>query len=321
MVRWILTAACMPCTLASGQVRVDERLPAYAPVSGVAGAINSVGSDTMNNLMALWAEGFRGYYPNVRIEIEGKGSSTAPPALIAGTANFGPMSREMKSAEIDEFTRRFGYPPTALQASVDLLAVYVHRDNPLESLTLDQVDAIFSRRRWRGAAACRLWGDVGAVGSLERLPIGMYGRNAASGTYTYFKETALAHGDYKDAVKEQPGSSSVIQSIANDRAGVGYSGIGYKTADVRTLALARDKNSAPIAPLPGNVSGANRYPLSRFLLVYLNKKPNEPLDPLRREFVRFIFSRVGQRVVVKDGYLPVDKKIADAALLSVGIEP
>lgn len=304
------------CTaVAVGQVRVDKELPTYTPVSGVSGTIVGVGSDTMNNLMALWAEGFRQHYPNVRIEIEGKGSSTAPPALIAGSANFGPMSREMKPAEIDEFVRRFGYPPVALKAAVDMLAVYVHRDNPILSLTLEQVDAIFSKHRWRGAKHnARVWGDLGVAGALAELPIGMYGRNAASGTYTYFKETALVNGDFKDAVKEQPGSSSVVQSISNDRCGIGYSGIGYQTASVKAVAIGGPAGS--LTPRPAN---AGRYPMSRYLLVYLNRNPKAPLDPLRREFVRFIFSRQGQLAVVKDGYLPVDRATAGAALTAAGI--
>ena len=219
-------------------VRVDSNLPGYTPVQGVSGSLKSMGSDSMNNMMALWAEGFLAHYPNVQIEIEGKGSSTAPAALIAGTAQFGPMSREMKSKEIDDFEKRYGYKPTALETGIDMLAVYVHKDNPIAGLSLEQVDAIFSKTRRGGFDTdIRTWGDVGLTGEWANKPISIYGRNAASGTYGFFKEVALFGGDYKDSVKEQPGSSSVVQGVATDKYAIGYSGIGYKTADVRAVPL------------------------------------------------------------------------------------
>lgn len=301
------------------QVKVDERLPVYRPVKGVSGSIKSVGSDTMNNTMALWAEGFRKFYPHVTVEIEGKGSSTAPPALIAGTATFGPMSRPMKAKEVDAFVERYGYKPTALAAAIDMLAVYVNKDNPIAGLTLPQVDAIFSKTRKGGYPRdVRTWGDLGLTGDWARAPISLYGRNSASGTYGYFKEHALFRGDYKDEVKEQPGSSSVIQGVARDRYGIGYSGIGYRTADVRPVPLARREGEPFVPPLAENAY-TGRYPLARFLYVYVNYRPGRPLDPLRREFLRYIFSRQGQADVVKDGYLPVTFPLARRALASVGI--
>src|SRR4029077_13154693 len=217
----------------SAPVKVDPKLPDYKPVGGVSGNMKSVGSDTMNNLMALWAEGFHKHYPNVEVAVEGKGSTTAPPALIAGTAHFGPMSRPMKQAEIDKFEEKFGYKPTGLATSIDMLAVYVHKDNPIKSLTLPQLDAIFSKTRKAGYAKdITTWGDLGLEGEWADKPISLYGRNSASGTYGFFKEHVLLNGDFKDSVKEQPGSSSVVQGVASDRYAIGYSGIGYKTADV-----------------------------------------------------------------------------------------
>jgi phosphate transport system substrate-binding protein len=305
----------------AAQVGVDAKLPAYKPVEGVSGSLKSIGSDTMNNLMTLWAEGFRTFYPNVQIEIEGKGSSTAPPALIAGTAAFGPMSRPMKAAEIDEFEKKFGYKPTAMGTSIDMLAVYVHKDNPLPGLTLAQVDAIFSQTRRAGQATdIRTWGEAGLTGPWAALPISLYGRNSASGTYGFFKEHVLAKGDYKASVKEQPGSSAVVNGVANDKSGIGYSGIGYKTADVRAIALALDADS-PLVPAEPAHAYTGDYPLSRFLYVYVNVKPGAVLDPLRREFARYVFSRQGQEVVVKDGYYPVTAEMARGALRAVGIEP
>lgn len=315
---WTAVLALGLALPAAAQVKVDPALPVYAPVGAVSGNIKSIGSDTMNNLMTLWAEGFRRIYPNVQIEIEGKGSSTAPPALIAGTATFGPMSREMKGEEIDRFEAEFGYKPTQLRVGVDILAVYVNKDNPIDGLTLAQVDAMFSRNRRLGRSeAVTHWGDLGLPEPWARLPISKYGRNSASGTYGYFKDHALGGGDYLDEVIEQPGSSAVVQGIANDRAAIGYSGIGYLTADVRMVPLSTDgENFAPAEP---EYAYRGAYPLARYLLLYVNVQPDTPLDPLRREFIRYIYSRQGQLNVIKDGFLPVPAAVARAQLELIGI--
>ena len=300
-------------------VQVDAQLPPYAPVQGVSGAIKSVGSDTMNNLMALWAEGFKKLYPSVTVEVEGKGSTTAPPALISGAANFGPMSREMKQKEIDDFEKAFGYKPTAIPAAIDMLAVYVHKDNPIASLTLQQVDAIFSKTRKGGGSKDLLtWGELGLTGEWAAKPISLYGRNSASGTYGYFKEHALFKGDFKDTVKEQPGSSSVVQGVASDPYAIGYSGIGYKTADVRAVPLAKDEASSAVDATPENAY-TGKYPMARFLYLYVNYKPGSELDPLRRELLRYVLSARGQQDVVQDGYYPLTARLAGEALKKVGL--
>jgi len=304
----------------ASSLTIDPNLVPYKSTSRVSGSIKSVGSDTMNNLMALWAGDFRKTYPNVQVEIEGKGSSTAPPALIAGTATFGPMSRAMKNQEIDEFEARFGYKPLGLRTSIDMLAVYVHKDNPIEFLTMQQVDAIFSKTRKGGYASdITTWGQLGLTGEWADKPISLYGRNSASGTYGYFKEHALFKGDFKDAVKEQPGSSSVVQGVASDKYGIGYSGIGYKTADVRAVPIKADANSDAI-PATAEYAYTGKYPLARFLYIYVNYKPGTDLDPLRREFLRFVFSKEGQSSVIKDGYYPVNAKIAGEELAKIGIQ-
>lgn len=294
--------------LAAQAVKVDPAIPGYQKTSGVSGNLSSIGSDTLNNLMTLWAEGFQKQYPNVRIQIEGKGSSTAPPALIAGTAQLGPMSRVMKSEEIDEFERKYGYKPTAIRVAVDGLAVYVNKDNPLQKLTLKEVDAIFSKTRKGGGKEIRTWGEAGLTGDWAAKPISLYGRNSASGTYGYFKEIALFKGDYRDTVKEQPGSASVVQGVTEDLYGIGYSGIGYKTSGVRSLALA-GKDGAYYDDSAENVL-AGKYPLSRFLYVYVNQPPGKPLDPLVREFLAFALSKEGQEIVVKDGYMPIPGRVS-----------
>jgi len=300
---------------------VDEKLPRYEASGAVSGTIKSVGSDTMNNLMTLWQEGFQSKYPNVQIEIDGQGSSTAPPALKEGTSNFGPMSREMKAEELDAFEKVHGYKPTGLASSIDMLAVYVHKDNPIArtGLTLQQIDAIFSKSRKGGLADdIRTWGDVGLEGEWADKPISLYGRNSASGTYGYFKAKALFKGDFKDTVKEQPGSATVVQGVATDEYGIGYSGIGYKTADVAVVPLAVNARSEPV-PVTVDNAYSGTYPLARFLWLYVNYEPGSELEPLRREFLRYVFSYEGQQDVVKDGYIPIPALVAKRELGKVGI--
>jgi len=295
-------------------------LPAYSKASGeVAGSLKTEGSDTMNNLVALWAEGFKKFYPSVREGIQGKGSASAPPALTEGTCSFGPMSRDWKPSEIDAFKAKHGYAPTVVPVALDMLVVFVHKDNPLASLSLQQVDAIFSKNRTGGAKAdIRTWGDLGLEGEWKDRPISLYGRNATSGTYGYFKEFALFKGDFKPTVKEQPGSSAVVQAVASDRFGVGYSGIGYMTANVRAVPLAAEPTAPPVAPTP-DAAYSGDYPLARFLYLSVNHRPGSELDPLRREFLRYVLSSQGQADVKKDGYLPVTAAVAAEALSSVGI--
>ena len=299
---------------AVAQTAVDAGLPEYRTVAGVSGNLSSVGSDTLNNLMALWSEGFKQCYPGVNTQIEGKGSATAPPALIAGTAQLGPMSRNMKATEIDEFEKKFGYKPTAVPVAIDALAIYVHKDCPLESLSLQQADAIFSKTRKGGAAAdISTWGELGLTGDWAARPLSLYGRNSASGTYGYFKEHALSKGDFKDSVKEQPGSAAVVQGVGGDLYAMGYSGVGYRTSDVKILRLSLKTGEAAVGTSSAEVYGG-KYPLSRFLFVYVNKAPTKAMDPLTSEFLRFVLSKQGQEIVVKDGYLPLTAAVATKAL-------
>lgn len=320
LLRAALAALAVSAAAGIPASEIDSKLPDYKPVSGVSGNLKSIGSDSLNNLMTLWSEGFSAKYPNVKLEIEGKGSSTAPPALISSTAHFGPMSRPMKSAEIEKFEGAHGYAPTAIRGAIDALAVYVHKDNPIQCLSLQQVDAIFSKTRNGGLDKnLTTWGDVGMTGAWASRPISLYGRNSASGTYGYFKEVALFNGDYKDEVKEQPGSSTVVQGVASDIAGIGYSGVGYKTADVRTVPLKNSADGTCFDAIGENAVSGD-YPLARFLYIYVNKNPNQALDPLRGEFIRFVYSKEGQQAVVKDGYFPVNHVVADSDLKVFGLK-
>lgn len=317
----IIRAGIAATLLAAGtaQAQVDENLPRYETVSGISGNLSSIGSDTLNNLMTLWAEEFQGNYPNVNIQIQGAGTSTAPPAMTEGTANFGPMSRAPSAREQQAFEERHGYPLTVVGVAIDMLAVYVNRDNPIQGLSLPQVDAIFSSTRRCGHPNdITRWGQVGLTGAWANRDFTIYSRNAVSGTYGYFKQHALCDGDYRPSINEQPGSSAVVQGVTESINGIGYSGIGYRTSGVRAIPLSRETGGALVEPTADN-AGSGEYPLARFLYIAVNKHPNRPLQPLEREFLRMVMSRQGQEVVVRDGYVPLTAAVARRQLASVGL--
>ena len=312
--RFLSTIVAFLVSMLAVSTWMIEDLPEYERVSGVSGNLSSVGSDTLANLMTLWTEAFEKEYPNVKIQVQGAGSSTAPPALTEGVANFGPMSRKMKDKEIEAFESRFGYKPVGVRVAIDALAIYVHKDNPIESLTIPQIDAIFSSTRRCGYPEdIRTWGDLGLEGSWKTRPIQLYGRNSVSGTYGYFKQIGMCSGDFKNTVNEQPGSASVVQSVTASLNGIGYSGVGYKTSSVRAVPVAEVAEDEPVE-VSFETATDGSYPLTRYLYVYVNKKPDTPLAPLEREFFKLVLSRAGQEIVEKDGYVPLPLKTVEREL-------
>jgi phosphate transport system substrate-binding protein len=311
----LVSAGFMGNSAHAGQT-IDAAIPEYQAATGISGNLSSVGSDTLANLMSLWAEDFNRAYPNVNIQIQAAGSSTAPPALTEGTSNLGPMSREMKDDEIEAFEGKQGYKPTAVPVAVDALAVMVNKDNPIKGLSMDQVDSIFSStNKCGGAASIETWGDAG-VAAWGAKSIQLYGRNSVSGTYGYFKEHALCKGDFKSNVNEQPGSASVVQSVTESVNGIGYSGMGYTTSGVKMVPLAKKGSTSFIDATPENALDGT-YPLTRYLFIYVNKKPNQPLAPLENEFIKMVLSKTGQQSVIKDGYIPLPAKIIEKALAAI----
>ncbi|MDH5424312.1 MAG: phosphate ABC transporter substrate-binding protein PstS family protein [Gammaproteobacteria bacterium] len=301
-------------SVAQADVKVDAAVAEYKAVSGVSGNLSSIGSDTLANLMTFWAEEFKRQYPSVNIQIQAAGSSTAPPALSNGIANLGPMSRKMKSKEIEAFEKKHGYKPVAIRVAIDALAVYVNKDNPIKGMTVPQVDAVFSStRKCGGDSDVEKWGDLGLTGSWAPRSVQLYGRNSVSGTYGYFKKKGLCKGDFKKNVNEQPGSASVVQSVSSSLNGIGYSGIGYKTSGVRAVPLSKKEGKPFVAATPENAINKT-YPLSRFLYVYINKHPQKPLQPLEKEFIKLVLSKMGQEIVIKDGYIPLPAKVVEKEL-------
>ncbi|MDR8522994.1 MULTISPECIES: PstS family phosphate ABC transporter substrate-binding protein [Shewanella] len=302
---------------AASMAEIDQSLPTYEKTSGVSGNLSSVGSDTLANMMTLWAEDFKQLYPNVNIQIQAAGSSTAPPALTEGTSQFGPMSRKMKPNEVEAFEKHYGYQPTAIRVAIDALAVFVHKDNPIEGMSIEQIDGIFSSTDKCGGGDITRWGEAGLDGNWAAKDIQLYGRNSVSGTYGYFKKKALCKGDFKANVNEQPGSASVVQSVSQSLNAIGYSGIGYKTAGVKAVAVSKKGTNYVAATAENAATG--KYPLSRYLYVYVNKHPNKDLAPMDREFIRYVLSKQGQQIVEKDGYVALPRSVIAKDLEKAGI--
>lgn len=310
-----LSAALVACVVtASAAIALDQSLPAYRAAGAMSGHIKSVGSDTLGREMAAWAKAFEQHYPDVQVTVEATGSATAPPALLDGTAQFGPMSRPMLAGEVAAFEQKYGYKATSFRVAVDALAVYVNKANPIACLTIPQVSGILSQtRRAPGSANINTWGDLGLTGEWAMRPIALYGRNTVSGTYEYFRETALYGGEYKSGVKQEPGSEAVVQNVGSDKFGIGYSGIGYKTDAVRAVPLA-PYYGAPCHEASAEETLSGRYPIARYLYVYLNKNPKLALDPLRTEFVKYILSKDGQEQTEQGGFFPITNEIREVEL-------
>ncbi len=293
---------CCAMMLGLSSVAKAEGPRNYEKSVEVSGTVISIGSDTLANVMTMWAKDFKKLHPNVTFQIEAKGSATAPPALTEGKSLLGPMSRAMTPEEEDAFEAKRGFKPTRCNVALDCVAVWVHKDNPIKGFTLAQLDSIFSKTRKSGYEDVSTWGQAGVTEpAWSDLPISLYGRNSESGTYAYFKEHAMGKGDFKDTVKQQPGSAGVVQAVGTDRLAIGYSGMGYRTSDVRSVPLAKTDNDKLVEPTYENALNKT-YPLGRTLFIYVAKKPGEPLPPTVREFLKFVLSKEGQEIVTKDGF-------------------
>ncbi|HDY8184984.1 TPA: phosphate ABC transporter substrate-binding protein PstS family protein [Vibrio vulnificus] len=317
MKRWWLSLLLMGGISASAQA-LDTPLQPYKKIPGVSGNLLSVGSDTLAGMTTLWVEEFKALYPNINAQVQASGSSTAPPALTEQTAQFGSMSRPMRLREVEAFERTHGYKPTALRVAIDAIGIFVHQDNPVQGLNFPQLDAIFSATLRCGAEDfVSTWAQLGIDAEWAKRNFQLFGRNSVSGTYGYFKKHALCGGDFKSQVNEQPGSASVVQSVASTLSGIGYSGVGYRVAGVRLLPIAKQGNEF-VYPSRENILTGD-YPLSRYLYVYVNKHPSKALSPIEAEFIKFIYSAQGQALVEKDGYVSITEEFAKQELAKVGL--
>ncbi|MEH0875445.1 PstS family phosphate ABC transporter substrate-binding protein [Pectobacterium cacticida] len=288
------------------------------PRQMLAGNLSSAGSDTLANLMTFWAADFNQHYPNVNLQIQAAGSSSAPTSLASGAAQLGPMSRAMKASEIEAFVRHYGYPPLAVPVAMDALVVLVNQDNPLPGLNVSQLDAIFSiTQRCGHHQPIKFWGDLGLHGSWQRRALLRYGRNSASGTYGFFKQRALCSGDFLPQVNELPGSSSVVQAVAASTEAIGYASVGFRASGVRMVPLAVEGHDY-IFPSTENIR-SGLYPYTRYLYIYVNKAPGQALDALVAAFLDRVLSETGQSLVSQDGYFPLPEAVRHQARQQIGL--
>ncbi|MGQ8364899.1 PstS family phosphate ABC transporter substrate-binding protein [Glaciecola sp. 1036] len=307
------------CTLflvatSNGQQSDTVTLPEdYKNTPGVFGSVTSIGSDTLANLMAIWADQFQQYYPHVKFQMQATGSATASQALTQGTASIGPMSRALTEVEIDRFIRQYGYPPTALIVAIDAISIYTERSNPIERLTIAQVDAIFSATRFCGYRESIVsWEQLGVKKFGAHRQIQIFGRNSASGTYDLFKKLALCGGDYAVTTNEMPSSSSIVQSVAASIGGIGYAALGPQNRNVKPIAISQDGENYYL-PNAKDIN-ANHYPFTRFLYIVVNKPPEQPLPTLEDTFLRFVLSAEGQSLVSSTNYYPVTGRALERQL-------
>lgn len=284
----------------------------------VVGSLDIVGSDTLAGLMMRWGEQLERRYPGVELQLQASGSATAPPALTQGTSRIGVMSRRMTFDEANAFFERYGYAPTAIPVAIDALAIFVNRHNPLEAITLTQLDAVFSDTRRCGAnSGVTHWGGLGLDGDWQDRHIGRHGRNAASGSQAVFKREALCKGDFRRDTNQYSGSAAVVAAVARDISGIGYSGMGYVNALVKPLALI-DAQGRRIEASPQNAVNGD-YPLSRLLYLYVNLPPGSHLPALERAFFEQILSPAGQQRVAEAGFIPLPRETLDKARRKLGL--
>lgn len=314
---WLALLLSWPAVVwAASEARLEE----YQAVSGVSGTLSATGSDTVANLTTFWAEEFKRVYPNVNIQIQTTGSSAVPTALTEITANIGLMSRNMRRNEIRSFTTRYGYPPTPVPVALDALAILVHRDNPLPRIAMSEIDAVFSATLRCGAASrIEDWLQLGLPAPWAGRRILTFGRNSVSGTYGFFKETALCRGDFYSGVNEQSGSGSLVQAVGSTLNSIGYSSIAFSTSSVRIVPVSWQLDGEDLTTTPEQ-AGDGEYPFTRYLLFYVNRPPGGSLPPLEREFIRLVLSRNGQEIVSRNGYLPLPAALVSDTLAALSIQ-
>lgn len=329
---WVLAGAflllCVSAGVMSSPAQAEDLPPLppalkpYVKVEGVSGTLTSVGSGSLNKLMALWAEGFRRHYPGAQIQVENRGVAPSTVALLDGTAHIMPMSRMMEDSELAQSQAKLGYRPTAYAVAVDALVFYVNKENPIQGLTLEQVEELFAKSPRYRIAPITKWGELDLTDHWAGAPINLYGLPHTTGTYDYLKTHVLANGEFKNGIIEEASSLSVVQKISADQYGLGYGGSESLAPGVRMVPLADSEFSPYVEPTDQNIMN-RRYPLRRYLYLYVNQTPrkilkgSKPLPPIIREFLRYAFSQEGQAEVRKSGYAPVEDWIVERALAKI----
>lgn len=313
----------------------DASLNHYSPQAQITGTFKVQGSETMYPLMSRLTMEFQRRQPKVAIEVKGGGSTKAVAEFLqpplsktgkvmlleerAGSFKMIATSRELFDAEVKEFVAQHGYEPTAIPVAVDAVALYVHKDNPITGLTLDQIDAMFSTTRNRGQkTAITQWGQLGLTEGWEKAPIQLYGRDRKSGTRAFFQDHCLAGGEFMVGLHEEPGAASVILDLGRDQLGIGYSGLGLQSSTVRMIPLADAAGMPYVMPSAATVADQT-YPLRRVLYLYIDKAPNTSIPSAAQEFLTFIMTQEGQEAVTKAGFFPLPAGEATKSAVALGL--
>lgn len=313
-------ALCASPALAAGPPSpVDPSLPAYRPKEQVSGTIKLVGSNTMSQVASIWIEGFRQFHPNVEIENEIRGSANAVSSVISGEATFGLLSRSIHPQEVAAFEEKFGHAPTVLTPTFEPIAVYAQESNPINGLTLQQLDAIFSTTRLRGAQAeATTWGDLGLSGAWASRPITLQGRSSDTGSVVFFRDAVLAGGAYRRDMVEHRTNVDLVKGVAADPGAIGIAGRTYMLPGVKTIPLSLGEGK-PYVDVHSVEAAQGQYPLIRPLQLVVNQAPGEELPALQSEFLKYVFSRLGQEDVLRAGFQPISAEPAQIALDAVGL--
>jgi len=283
---------------------LSDELPPYEPVAGLSGKITSIGASTTTNLVARVAAEFRRMYPDVTLQVTASPISIGPSALLEGRADLVPMSRPLTPGEVQSFTKKYGYPPTEIKVAADALAIYVEKGNPVTGLTLGQLDGIFSQTRRRGLSPIETWGQAGLTAEWVVRRITLYGYGPDEGAHQTFRQQVLNGGAFRLSLRVEGGGSSIVQGVAADPGAIGFASVFFACKRVRVVQIAGPDGQF-YAPTEENVR-SHKYPLSRFLYVYVNKPPRQPLGGPAAEFLLFLLSREGQQIVVDGGNIPLD---------------
>ena len=290
------------------KIKVDPRIADYRRVDNLSGKLRSVGSSTLSNLMNRWAEAFKLIYPKFDVEITGGGSGMALTALLEGRTELAPMSRPMTEKEMSDFQTKFGYPPTRITVALDAIAVYVNKYNPLDKLTLRQLDSLFSVTHKRGGESFKTWGELGLPGDWAQREIKPKGPAKTHGMYTLFKEMVMENGDFRYDLKSEPVSTSIVQNVGADAGAVGFASYFYASRRTHPVAISATNTGPYFLPTQQNCL-EGKYPLARFLYVYVNKKPDTALTPLTGHFLGFVCSKQGQETLANEGNYPLSAEV------------
>lgn len=270
--------------------------PRFLEDPAIKGTLRCVGSSSVGLILNTVRGGFREAQPEIDLVVESSGSSAAPKALAAGTADLAPMSRAMRPAEIEEIEKARGAKVEFVDIAVDAIAICVNRANPITKLTLKDLDRIFGRERRRGGGPAVVWGDVGVRDqAISSTKIELYGMGAGTGSNGIVSEVVLQGGPFRTTVNEEPVASSVVQAIATDPQAIGYCSAYFEAARVRQLEIEALDGSGFVAPTEEAIR-SGRYPLARSMRIYFVIDPNKP-NPAARQFLRFLVSEDGQDII------------------------